>query len=455
MKKITLLFLIALPLFGANAMPPKASNQTSEEKQSKKKSAKRPAQQKAAPITQSSYGLQKGKNFSETFQEIMNQSPEPILKLPKMDVEHEETEGSRRFVKFFNRGCAPKKEKSEVRQWHLKSLEAIDHFIKHSTTVKLDVDGRNIVPLEKTVNIALARLTFAYPSGDPCVQNIKSFFISGWPANQKNPKDKTEPKKFNLDILEALSRSLIDGIEDLDESYKSYSLRFITMDFEKGNQKVIENGSDEHNRMFGPFFGQLITLVTEEEQKEEEERVVGSIRAQMHKKLTKQSTVKSYPSITNKLYFHSEQALRIALKSKIKTMLKGKVSPPNFITVDIASRWDCCWCCGDMLSLSAQLRKLHPQIPVFFRMSGRKRYFDRPFNEIHPNCSLGKDREKFNCYDPQVCATAASTVPTSGDAAGANTRRVKDPDSEVPYMPRIVHMVQDDLELFLPEEGAA
>lgn len=88
MKKITLLFLIALPLFGANAMPSKASKQTSGEKQSKKKSVKRSAQQKEVPTTQSPSGFPKGKNTAETFKEIMNQSPEPILKLPKMDVEH-------------------------------------------------------------------------------------------------------------------------------------------------------------------------------------------------------------------------------------------------------------------------------------------------------------------------------------------------------------------------------
>lgn len=350
----------ASPTLDGNNIPTKAGKVESA-KGKEKAEAKGTLTAEPQPHT-----LPKGDSFLKTFESILKQAPAPI-EMPVISVENEQAQGSRRFVKPFPSIPAT----PDSAKWHKASIPFVRSFVQAATIGHTPV-------LPKEVNVALSRVSF-FDSSHNLIESeeIPYFFVSGWPAN--DPREK----------LKEFSGSFAIKVKNLGPEKSQYGIHFVTAKYEKGKEIVTRD------RAYSPFFKDINLLMNKEKQKED--KVLQDTRIDAHTKLTSPLVVCQTNDIRGKLYFHSEQGMRSVIKDKIQ---KKKQAPSSqsiaYAIVDICSRYDMCWCCGDVLCSSAHTDDLG--LKVFFHVVGEFGYTDRPFNEKGGK-ALREKRTEFSGYE--------------------------------------------------------
>lgn len=308
------------------------------------------------------------------FREILASPPCPLPEMSQITASQEDQGGSRKWVKFFSDPAD-----KEPHEWHQKMPKVI-------MAVRQQNDRGRYFPGE--TNFAAARLVFVLQDEESQFKEIPYFFASGWPANAK--------RSFAQDFSKALEDEKLG--EEL-KPYKGYGLRFITKSYQGGEEKELRSAS------FNPFKDEIKGIMDKE--LEEESSIPGKERLQIHSKLMSGSGTE----ILGKLYFHSEQAIWMAVKDEIakfketlkkrsvgdiRSYIKAPVDPIRHVFIDICSFYDVCWCCGDTLASCSHTLTLGA--PVYVRASGCSAYYDRPF-EVRPPYALRNHRQEFSGYE--------------------------------------------------------
>lgn len=294
----------------------------------------------------------------DIFCEIIKKGPYSDIKVPQLiTAEIEDKEGSRKWVKFF-----PEKDPS-IHKWHRKAATVIE-MIKAKSGTKEYLPGPS--------NFAMARLVFM--DGDKVVkeQELNCFFISGWPANDKNDSIKRFSK--------ALANGKLGGNSDL---YQNYQLRFITRTYE--NDKVTDL---RPTRDYHPFKEALQDII-KKELEDLSDPLIGQDRLKSHLNASKDST------LLPRLYFHSEQAIWPFVKDKISEFKKKQPTINiSHIFLDLCSYYDMCWCCGDTLVSCCHTNDFGEKLLI--RATGCKQFFETPF--ANKGYALRDHREEFKGF---------------------------------------------------------
>jgi hypothetical protein len=292
----------------------------------------------------------------DKFARLMKMGPHPIPSFQGITWEDEIREGSRRWVHHFDKGTAD--------DWHRKMVQTVKAFV-----IKMKSD--QLLAAEK--NIAVAQITFCDKSGKaPKTIPLKYFFCSGWQAKEAQ----------NLRKLLAEGK-LGKPLED----YKEYDLRFIKSTYKKDG---IKGGFKSE----AAFKEELKGIATEELLKPAEERLVGERRLQAHLNLFADEEDK----LLTFLYTHSEQSIWDVVRTEIIRVKKTRLFPikDEYVIIDICSRYDMCWCCGDIFASCCHIEKLG--LKGFVRVSGIDGWrHESPFDEMNPKPR--SERKHFPNYD--------------------------------------------------------
>lgn len=267
--------------------------------------------------------------------------------LPKV-VSDEMSGGSRRWIQSFQKLYSNTDAKDlKIHDWHRqKSKKVIKVKEESKKPIRLTISSNP--PVASTTNVAKAHLTLVV-NGNHVSCKIKTFFLSSWPSNDVYK---------NKEIL---------------EFSKKYMLSFLTTRYENGKKIPLKD------RSYNWFKEDLKNLFTEHK-----DNYISQNRLTTHLQ-------KSDSSDLAFLYFHSEQALRFAVKKKIEEFRKTHLQKIDYAILDVCSYFDMCWCCGDSLFLSfynAHLSDPQKNPMVFIRASGCYRY-DK----------LRDQRHHFPCYE--------------------------------------------------------
>ncbi len=423
-KKILLIFSISLSLFanvfavlpgleaeseGTSTHQPRKrirKNDGGSDGRKSKKTLGTASSAREKPQQKTPTSFPQGVGLYKTFRTILSQGSEPIvdISLDPITPEKEEKEGSRRFVPSF----VHEEDSTPPKEWHKEAEQRVLSFRKYAV-------GRRFI--DYATNVALGRISFFSKKGEPVdfPKEFKHVFLSGWPSNGVIEEEK-DPVKGMETLVKKLKEGAVKIKEDDEEKevFQDYGIRFITKDYPQGEL------AEPRSRHYNPFFEGIQKIMTEEAQGGEP--LLGQERRGVHAKLTKKA---SDWSIQAKLYFHTEQAIRLSIQESIDKYKKSKMLVGNhYAIIDICSWFDMCWCCGDTLASQAHLEKKFG-LKVYFRFSGMNRYPDFPFNE-KKTVRLGDERQKFQTYsDP-------------------DGHRVYETQKQ-PYRPYVAHMVTEDL----------
>lgn len=325
-----------------------------------------------------------GTPFFARFQAILASKPCPLPVPTRITVTDEDREGSRRWVKSFETS-----QDQDAHAWH-RNMPKVLSALREA--------NRNGRYFDVDTNFAVARMEIVHSDGKRESIELPYFFVSGWPANG------------NRDSAKKFAKTLADGkLGESFKDYKSYGLRFMTKSYQGSKEETLLPPS------YDSYKSEVKSVMKEELQVKSP--IPGPERIQIHTKIMESSDGR----ILAKLYFHSEQAIWMAIKEEIE---KRKGSSIKHVIVDICSYYDMCWCCGDTFASCCHTQHLGAR--VYVRASGCNAYYDQPFQRT-PLYALRDHRREFEGYG----SGRAFSMPANDN----------DPDG---YRPYIAHSVASD-----------
>ncbi len=291
----------------------------------------------------------------DKFERLMKMGPHPIPSFQGITWEDEIREGSRRWTHHFDKGT--------VDDWHRKMVQTVKAFVTKMKSKQL---------LEASKNIAIAQITFCDKSGKTIKTiPLKYIFCRGWQAKEaQNLRKLLDEEKLGNPL----------------KDYKEYDLRFITTTYRKHRKEEVKSSS--------AFKEELKGIATEELLKPAEERLVGERRLQAHLNLFADEEDK----LLAFLYAHSEQSIWDVVRCEIMRVKKTRLAPikDEYVIIDICSRYDMCWCCGDIFASCCHTEKLG--LKGFVRVSGIDGWrYESPFDKMNPKPR--SERKHFPNYD--------------------------------------------------------